>query len=229
MPYSDSSYVAVTRHRRSFSASSKSNLGGGGSRPPVLEIVDDDWAADKLSDDEVDVEKHEAAIAPLLEEGELDADAIVVSPTGNSASAANSGKSIMHISSFLSLIKCVVCSGKRGRNLVVAHHGELHWLVSISHDNTYHHYDLSIQMNESSIHWSHDTFFLQIPISLLLQMDLATKAAERRRREEGWNDLGLDQLDSRNGNNPWSLSNAANWNSNHDHHDTGGNGGGDDS
>lgn len=31
-------------------------------------------------------------MAPLLEEGELDADAIVVSPTGNSASAANNGK-----------------------------------------------------------------------------------------------------------------------------------------
>jgi hypothetical protein len=58
----------------------------------VLEIVDDEWAADKLSDDEVDVGRHEAAVAPLLEEGELDADAIVVSPTGNSASAANNGK-----------------------------------------------------------------------------------------------------------------------------------------
>ena len=34
-------------------------------------------------------------------------------------------------------------------------------------------------------------------------------AAERRRREEGWNDLGLDQLDS---NNPWSHSNGQNWN-----------------
>src|SRR5687767_13568075 len=81
---SDSNYAAVTRHRRPFSKSA---------RPPVLEIVDDDWAADKLSDDEVEVGRHEAAVAPLLEEGELDADAIVVSPTGNSASAANSGKS----------------------------------------------------------------------------------------------------------------------------------------
>jgi hypothetical protein len=60
-------------------------------RPPVLELVDDDWAADRLSDDEVEVGRHEAAVAPLLEEGELDADAIVVSPTGNSASAANRG------------------------------------------------------------------------------------------------------------------------------------------
>jgi hypothetical protein len=58
----------------------------------VLEIVDDDWAADTLSDDEIEVGRHEAAVAPLLEEGELDADAIVVSPTGNSASAANNGK-----------------------------------------------------------------------------------------------------------------------------------------
>lgn len=77
---SDSNYVATTRHRRPYSTSG---------RPPVLEIVDDAWAADKLSDDEVDVARHEAAVAPLLEEGELDADAIVVSPTGNSASAAN--------------------------------------------------------------------------------------------------------------------------------------------
>ena len=100
MPYSDSNYVAVTRHRRPFSTCSKSNLGEGGARPPVLEIVDDEWAADKLSDDEVEVGKHEAAVAPLLEEGELDADAIVVSPTGNSASAANSGK-------FLCLCCCV--------------------------------------------------------------------------------------------------------------------------
>ena len=79
---SDSNYAAVTRHQRPFSTSG---------RPPVLEIVDDDWATDKLSDDEVEVERHEAAVAPLLEEGELDADAIVVSPTGNSASAANNG------------------------------------------------------------------------------------------------------------------------------------------
>ena len=55
---------------------------------PIDEIVDDDWAQDKLSDDEVEVGRHEAAVAPLLEEGELDADAIVVSPTGNSSSAA---------------------------------------------------------------------------------------------------------------------------------------------
>jgi hypothetical protein len=87
MPYSDSNYAAVTRHRRPFSTASASIAG----RPPVLEIVDDDWAADRLSDDEVEVGRHEAAVAPLLEEGELDVDAIVVSPTGNSASAANSG------------------------------------------------------------------------------------------------------------------------------------------
>jgi hypothetical protein len=49
------------------------------------------WAADTLSDDEIETSRSEAAVAPLLEEGELDADAIVVSPTGNSASAANNG------------------------------------------------------------------------------------------------------------------------------------------
>jgi hypothetical protein len=85
---SDSNYAAATRHRRPLSTAG---------RPPVLEIVDDDWAADKLSDDEVEVGRHEAAVAPLLEEGELDADAIVVSPTGNSASAANNGEKLMCI------------------------------------------------------------------------------------------------------------------------------------
>mmetsp|Transcript_79231 Transcript_79231/g.230073 ORF Transcript_79231/g.230073 Transcript_79231/m.230073 type:complete len:118 (+) Transcript_79231:173-526(+) len=100
---SDSNYAAVTRHRRGVNAKD--------GRSPVLEIVDQEWAEDKLSDDEIDVARHELD-AGGFEEGELDADAIVVSPAGNSSSA-----------------------------------------------NT---------------------------------------AADRRRREEGWNDLGLDQLD-RNG------------------------------
>ena len=94
---SDSSYVSVTRHRRPFSTAG---------RPPALELVDDDFAADKLSDDEIDTNHHEM---PLMEDGELDADAAVVA-TGTSVTAANN-------------------------------------------------------------------------------------AAERRRREQGWNDLGLDQLD----------------------------------
>ena len=84
---SDSNYAAVTCHRRPFSSSG---------RPPILldmtnKDADLDWATDRLSDDEVEVARHVAAVAPLLEEGELDADAVVVSPTGNSASAANSG------------------------------------------------------------------------------------------------------------------------------------------
>ena len=84
MPASDSNYASVTRHtRRPLSKAA---------RPVVLEVVDEAWAADKLSDDEVEIARHEAAVAPLLEEGELDADAIVVSPTGNSASAANNGE-----------------------------------------------------------------------------------------------------------------------------------------
>lgn len=78
---SDSSYVAVTRHRRPFSTAG---------RPPALELVDDEWAEDTLADDTVEIADYEAAVAPLLEEGELDADAIVVSPTGNSSAAANS-------------------------------------------------------------------------------------------------------------------------------------------
>jgi hypothetical protein len=87
---SDSSYSSVTRYtRRPFTSKSKSSAGA---VPVALHIVDEAWVADTLSDDEVEIARHEAAVAPLLEEGELDADAIVVSPTGNSASAANNGK-----------------------------------------------------------------------------------------------------------------------------------------
>jgi len=76
---SDSSYAAATRHRKPYSTAG---------RPPTLEVIDDEWAADTLSDDEVEVERHEEAIAPLLDEGELDVDAVVVS-TGHSGTSAN--------------------------------------------------------------------------------------------------------------------------------------------
>ena len=95
---SDSNYSSVTRYtRRPFTTSSSSSAGSSSSStvPVALHIVDEAWAADTLSDDEVEIARHEAAVAPLLEEGELDADAIVVSPTGNSASAANNGKFIV--------------------------------------------------------------------------------------------------------------------------------------
>ena len=95
---SDSNYSSVTRYtRRPFTTSSSSSAGSS-TVPVALHIVDEAWAADTLSDDEVEIARHEAAVAPLLEEGELDADAIVVSPTGNSASAANNGKFIYYIS-----------------------------------------------------------------------------------------------------------------------------------
>ena len=77
---SDSSYVAFTQHRRPFSTTG---------RPPVLELVDDAWAADSLSDDEIETGRQELSLAPLLEEDEMDADTVVVT-TGNLASAANS-------------------------------------------------------------------------------------------------------------------------------------------
>jgi hypothetical protein len=41
--------------------------------------VDDDWAADTLSDDGVNVDAFETAISTLLDEGDLDVDAVVVS------------------------------------------------------------------------------------------------------------------------------------------------------
>jgi Apc13p protein len=86
--YSDSNYAAVTRKRRYMShiptvaiADSADDV--------ALESNGFDWPGDVLEPDDVDITRHEAAVAPLLEEGELDADAIVVSPTGNSSSAAN--------------------------------------------------------------------------------------------------------------------------------------------
>ena len=91
---SDSSYAAVSRHARPPTTHTAGGGcgGGGGVRPVAALVVDETWASETLSDDEVEIARHEAAVAPLLEEGELDADAIVVSPTGNSASAANTGE-----------------------------------------------------------------------------------------------------------------------------------------
>ncbi|KAL3768122.1 hypothetical protein ACHAWO_008290 [Cyclotella atomus] len=75
---SDSSSVTVNKLRRPYP---------GTSRPSNLDIVDAAWAADKLSDDELELEKGEAAIAQILEdEGEMD-DAVVT--TANSGSAAS--------------------------------------------------------------------------------------------------------------------------------------------
>lgn len=78
---SDSNYIAVTRWRRPFSTT-----------PPVW-LDDDEWRTEPTmpndEDELVDVQKYESAVAPLLEEGELDADAIVVTPSGNSSAAAN--------------------------------------------------------------------------------------------------------------------------------------------
>jgi hypothetical protein len=93
---SDSNYVAVTRHRRPFARPAAG-------RPNILLVDDNDkieddqhfwtgssaWEMDRLEDDDIPISRHEAIVAPLLEEGELDADAIVVSPTGNSSVAAN--------------------------------------------------------------------------------------------------------------------------------------------
>lgn len=76
---SDSNYAAATRHKRPLSTAG---------RPPALDIVDDDWAADTLSDDEIEVSaQREADLAGLLDETELD-DAVVVA-AGQSGTAAN--------------------------------------------------------------------------------------------------------------------------------------------
>ena len=78
---SDRNYIAVTRWRRPYSTA-----------PPVW-LDDDAWRTTptlpEADDNLVDVQRYESAVAPLLEEGELDADAIVVTPSGNSSAAAN--------------------------------------------------------------------------------------------------------------------------------------------
>ncbi len=69
---SDSSYAAATRHKKPYSTTG---------RPYNLEIIDDTWASDTLTDDEVNCDAQEAAIASyFLDEGDfLDVDAVVVS------------------------------------------------------------------------------------------------------------------------------------------------------
>jgi len=62
---SDSSYATVTRHRKPFSTSG---------RPEQLDVVDDAWAADTLSDDEIECDQE---VVVLDGEGDLDVDAVV--------------------------------------------------------------------------------------------------------------------------------------------------------
>jgi len=82
-PPSDSGLTAATRLRRPYSTSG---------RPPVLDIIDDAFVKERLADD-LDIPgiaRLEAAVAPLLDDGELDSDAIVISASGNSSAAAQS-------------------------------------------------------------------------------------------------------------------------------------------
>ncbi len=73
---SDSKNVLVNKLRRRHPTN----------RPSNLDIIDDAWTSDTLSDDEVEIEQTEQKIAPLLEdENEMD-DAVVT--TANSGSAA---------------------------------------------------------------------------------------------------------------------------------------------
>lgn len=77
---SDSSSVTINKLRRVYP---------GTGRPSNIDIIDDAWVSDKLSDDEVEVERSEAAIAPLLEdEGELDDTVVTTANSGSAASGA---------------------------------------------------------------------------------------------------------------------------------------------
>ena len=79
---SDSKNLQATKLRRPINTTTTNSR----QRPSNLDIIDDAWAADKLSDDELSLTKGEAAITSILDdEGELD-DGIVT--TANSGSAA---------------------------------------------------------------------------------------------------------------------------------------------
>jgi len=79
---SDSKNLQATKLRRPINTTTTNPR----QRPSNLDIIDDAWAADKLSDDELSLTKGEAAITSILDdEGELD-DGIVT--TANSGSAA---------------------------------------------------------------------------------------------------------------------------------------------
>jgi hypothetical protein len=79
--------ITMASDSKNISASKLRRRHPGTSRPSNLDIIDDAWASDKLSDDEVETSHGEHAISLLLEdEGELD-DGIVTS--ANSGSAAS--------------------------------------------------------------------------------------------------------------------------------------------
>jgi hypothetical protein len=159
---SDSNYSSLARYTRQPLSKAVR---------PVAHVVDESWASDKLSDDEVEIARHEATVAPMLEEGELDADAIVVSPTGNSASAANNGE-----------YGAMQCSVGLAGVFFVPRESDF---VSYFH-HRFHRCNI-IQRNCMS--------YVMFVFYCMLKLEHRI-AAERRRREEGWNDLGLDQIDA---------------------------------
>lgn len=74
---------------KTISASKLRRRHPGTSRPSNLDIIDDAWASDKLSDDEIDTAHGEHAISPLLEdEGELDDGIVTAANSGSAASSA---------------------------------------------------------------------------------------------------------------------------------------------
>lgn len=83
---SDSTYASRIRHRGRYLQSTAG-------RPPSLDVIDDAWAAATLSDDDIDVERHEVALASMLldeEDDLLDSDAACAfSAAPHSGSAAD--------------------------------------------------------------------------------------------------------------------------------------------
>ena len=74
---SDSSYIAVTRHRKPFTTSG---------RPQVLELVDDEWAGDVLEEEELPTKQYEI---PLMDEDDVDGEPSVVTTGTSSSSITN--------------------------------------------------------------------------------------------------------------------------------------------
>jgi hypothetical protein len=75
---SDSAYASRIRHRGRYLQSTSG-------RPPSLDVIDDAWAVATLSNDDIDVERHEVALASML----IDSDAACAfSAAPHSGSAA---------------------------------------------------------------------------------------------------------------------------------------------
>jgi hypothetical protein len=88
---SDSNYAARCRHKRSFLPPHPSHTSGPSfARPAPLDIVDDEWAAETLSDDDIDIPPScHIPLSQLLDDSDVGGDAF-----GGMMSGAGAGGGI---------------------------------------------------------------------------------------------------------------------------------------